>query len=180
MNKLICFIGKTSSGKTTLAEIISQELDLHLAISTTTRPIRPNETGQEYHFITDEEFNKLDFIEKREYKVYNNDIWYYGYTTDEFNHDNCIAIVDVQGFYSLRDHFGKDKVIPFYIYANEDILRMRLKDRGDNPLEINRRLEDDNEKFKSFIDSHDYYKICNEDSLDQSIEEIKSILNKIL
>ena len=178
---IICLIGKTSSGKDTLANAISKELNIPISISTTTRPMRPNETQhKEYHFISEEEFHKLDFIETREYKVYDGSTWYYGYQVEEFSHDNCIAIVDVDGFYSLREYFGEDKVVPFFIYASENTLRRRLKLRGDNPQEINRRLSDDGIKFKDFIDSHNYYKICNEDSIDLAVEEIKIILNNVL
>lgn len=178
---IICLIGKTSSGKNTISDLLSLSYNIPQAISTTTRPMRKGETqDKEYHFITKEEFDKRDFIETREYQVYNGDTWYYGYEKNEFNHDNCIAIVDVQGYYSLREYFG-DIVIPFFIYASEDTLRKRLKLRGDNPQEINRRLEDDEVKFKNFIDSNDYYKICNDsDDINLAVKEIKGILNKLL
>lgn len=178
---IICFMGKTSSGKNTLSDIISKDLNIPQAISTTTRPRRANETqDKEYHFITKEEFDKLDFIERREYKVYDGSIWYYGYTKDEFNHDNCIAIVDVDGYKELSKYFGEDKVVPFLIYSSEDKLRERLKLRGDNPKEINRRLADDHYKFKDFIESGNYYKICNEHDIELAAQEIKTILNKLL
>lgn len=178
---IICLIGKTSSGKNTISDLLSSNYNIPQAISTTTRPMRKGETqDKEYHFITKEEFDKRDFIETREYQVYNGDTWYYGYEKDEFNHDNCIAIVDVQGYYSLREYFG-DIVIPFFIYASEDTLRKRLKLRGDNPQEIDRRLEDDTIKFKNFIQSKDYYKICNDSNdVNLAVKEIKGILNKLL
>ena len=178
---IICLIGKTSSGKNTISDLLSSNYNIPQAISTTTRPMRKGETqDKEYHFITKEEFDKRDFIETREYQVYNGDTWYYGYEKDEFNHDNCIAIVDVQGYYSLREYFG-DIVIPFFIYASEDTLRKRLKLRGDNPQEIDRRLEDDEVKFKNFIDSNDYYKICNDsDDINLAIQELEGILKKLL
>ena len=176
---IINFVGKTSSGKTVLAEEISKQLNIPLAISTTTRPIRLTEKGNEYHFITEEEFHKLDFIEKREYKVYDGSIWYYGYENKEFEHDNCIAIVDPHGNSELIKYFGKDNVVTFFIYASNKTRVERLKQRGDNPLEITRRLNDDELKFKTFIESKEYYKICNEDSLDLAINEIKLILSKL-
>ena len=178
---IICLIGKTSSGKNTISDLLSSNYNIPQAISTTTRPMRKGETqDKEYHFITKEEFDKRDFIETREYQVYNGDTWYYGYEKNEFNHDNCIAIVDVQGYYSLREYFG-DIVIPFFIYASEDTLRKRLKLRGDNPQEIDRRLEDDEVKFKNFIDSNDYYKICNDsDDINLAIQELEGILKKLL
>ena len=178
---IICLIGKTSVGKNTLADIISKETNIPQAISTTTRPMRKGETQhKEYHFMSEEEFHKLDFIETREYKVYDGSIWYYGYQVDEFKHDNCIAIVDVDGFYSLREYFGEDKVVPFFIYASEDTLRKRLKLRGDDPKEINRRLQDDESKFSNFIESKEYYKICNDSSeIESALQEMKWALKKL-
>ena len=176
---IINFVAKTASGKTVLAEEISKQLNIPLAISTTTRPIRPTEKGNEYHFISEEEFHKLDFVEKREYKVYDGSVWYYGYEKKEFEHDNCIAIVDPYGNQELIKYFGKENVITFFIYASDETRIERLRQRGDNPLEITRRLSDDELKFKKFIESKEYYKICNEDSLYLAINEIKLILNKL-
>ena len=176
---IINFVGKSSVGKTVLAEKISNQLNIPLAISTTTRPIRPTEKGNEYHFISEEEFHKLDFVEEREYKVYDDSIWYYGYEKKEFEHDNCIAIVDPHGNKELIKYFGKDNVVTFYIYSSDETRIKRLTERGDNPLEIDRRLHDDDLRFKSFIESKEYYKICNEDSLDLALHEIKLILSKL-
>lgn len=178
---IICLIGKTSSGKNTISDLLTTRCNIPQAISTTTRPMRKGEKqDKEYHFITKEEFDKRDFIETREYQVYNGDTWYYGYEKNEFNHDNCIAIVDVQGYFSLKDYFG-DIVIPFYIYASEDTLRKRLILRGDDPQEIDRRLSDDEIKFKDFIQSKDYYKICNDSNdINLAVQEIEGIIKKLL
>lgn len=176
---IINFVGKSSSGKSSLAELLSKELNIPLAISTTTRPIRTTEKGNEYHFISEEEFHKLDFVEKREYKVYDGSTWYYGYEKKEFNHDNCIAIVDPQGNKELIKYFGENNVITFYIYSSDKTRIERLTKRGDNLLEVNRRLLDDDLKFFDFIDSNEYYKICNEENIQFAINEIKLILYKL-
>ena len=178
MSKIICLMGYTSSGKDTIATQLSNKLNIRKATSCTTRPMRKGEQqDREYHFLTDEEFDKRDFLETREYKVYDGSIWRYGYTKDEFNED-CIAIVDVGGYETLKEYFG-DNVIPFFIYADKETLLKRLKERGDNKLEIKRRLEDDEIKFKEFIENKQYYKICNNYGVELAVNEIVSILNSI-
>ena len=61
LKKVYCLMGYTAVGKSTIAKKITQEIeDLHLAVSHTTRPIRPNEKeGIDYYFIDDKKFEKI-------------------------------------------------------------------------------------------------------------------------
>ncbi|MBP3676958.1 MAG: guanylate kinase, partial [Agathobacter sp.] len=57
MGKIICVMGKSSSGKDTIYEKLLNEsqLDLKRIIPYTTRPIREGEEeGREYHFCSEE------------------------------------------------------------------------------------------------------------------------------
>lgn len=189
MNKIICLVGLSASGKDTIIQRLSYELKIPIIVSHTSRPIRDSELdGIAYHFVSDSFFedNKDKFIEQRLYKVKNKNgttsIWRYGIHEDSINEGNNLVIVDPQGLNDLIKYYGKDKIIPFYIYASDETRLERLKQRGDtsNMEEVNRRFHDDYKRFKSFIDSHDYYKICNEDSIDLAVEEIKIILNNVL
>ena len=153
MSKIFCLMGKSASGKDTLAKAINKEIGIPIAVSCTTRPMRVGEVQhREYHFLTEEEFHQREFVEKREYHVYNGDTWYYGYSKDEFEGEDCIAIVDVEGYETLKEYFGEENVYAFYIYASEETLIKRLIKRGDNPKEIKRRLDDDDIRFNNFID----------------------------
>lgn len=181
---IYCLIGKSASGKDTLAKAINERMNVPIAVSCTTRPMRPGEVqDREYHFLTDEEFHKRTFVEKRDYQVYNGETWYYGYSADEFEKDECIAIVDVEGYYALRDYFGDDVVHAFYIHASEETLRKRLIKRGDNPAEIERRLHDDDIRFNDFIDEvifgGKHILINNNHDLADAIDELSFLIHVI-
>ena len=181
MSKIFCLMGKSASGKDTLAKAINKEIGIPIAVSCTTRPMRVGEVQhREYHFLTEEEFHQREFVEKREYHVYNGDTWYYGYSKDEFEGEDCIAIVDVEGYETLKEYFGEENVYAFYIYASEETLIKRLIKRGDNPKEIKRRLKDDDIRFNNFIDEvifgGKHCLINNNYDLADAVDELKFLI----
>jgi len=58
----IVLSGYTATGKDLAIKYISNKYNIPIAVSYTTRPKRPLETeGVEYHFISYEEFNSMEF-----------------------------------------------------------------------------------------------------------------------
>lgn len=187
MYKIICLIGKSGSGKDTIVQKLHVDLNIPIAISFTSRPMRPGEMQDlTYHFVSDSYFedNKEKFIEQRIYKTYGKDgnveFWKYGLTEESFEEGNNLVIVDVNGYKALREYFGRENVLPFFIHCSDATRLNRLIERGDmnNPLEVARRMDSDEEAFKEFIESHNYYKICNEYGIDLAVEEIEGILKR--
>lgn len=86
MANFIYIMGKSSAGKDTVYQRIKDKISSNMYVPYTTRPMRKGEKeGREYHFITREEFKKLQeqgkVMENRDYNVINNkgekDIWTY-------------------------------------------------------------------------------------------------------
>ena len=74
---IYCILGMTGTGKTTLAREVSKKLKIPIIISYTSRPIREGEQQDvDYHYVDNKYFddNKDDFIEMREYEVYDGSI----------------------------------------------------------------------------------------------------------
>lgn len=144
-------VGKSCSGKTTIANELKQ-LGLKEIVSYTTRPPRPGEVdGITYHFITKEDFlNKYHngfFAETTFYDVATGDRWYYGSAVEDLSDDKVI-IVNPHGLKQFKK-LPELNPISFYITAGEETIWNRLRERGDNAAEARRRLNADDEDFKN-------------------------------
>ena len=161
-SSLIILVGCSASGKDTVMNRLIKEFDVKPVISYTTRPIRNCEQeGREYHFITEEEFERMkdndEFVETRVYKTVNGN-WYYGLPKngiDLEDDNNYITILDFDGLLELeiwlRSIGQIDKLTSIYIDVTEQNRLIRSLNREQNMTkrqveEVIRRYHDDNLK----------------------------------
>lgn len=157
MKKIILIAGKACAGKDTLVKAIMEEMDLPMALSFTTRPMREGETqGVEYDFIDEQSFWDLYgynmLAEHTSYEVANGDTWYYGLTKEELEKDEYVlAIVNPHGVEQIKKIYG-DKVVVVYVTADdrERIYRYIERDTGNNVAECCRRFLADEKDFEGF------------------------------
>lgn len=124
----------------------------------TTRPPREHETeGIEYHFISEDEFFEKEkntfFAETTSFRVASGETWHYGSAAKDMD-DRKVIIVNPHGLRQLKKMESLNPVA-FYITADEETIRMRLKQRGDDEKEAERRIDADNADFAgidAFID----------------------------
>ena len=134
MNKkpIFCFVGPSASGKTTilnaLKDVEEKYKDFDVIISHTTREIRDGEMdGVDYHYVSEEEFDKLNKIEEVEYSGNR-----YAITeeeiTNKLNKDNdfLIVIVDHHGYEQIKELHGKNNVFYVYFKVTKPICLYRL------------------------------------------------------
>ena len=116
MYKVIALIGKAGSGKDTIARaLVEQNENMKFVVSYTTRPPREKEiNGVNYHFVSVEEFEKLDLFDKEEF---NN--WKYGtgYSSFDPNAIN-IGIFNPAGIRTLYKQPNIDLQV-YYIVATD-------------------------------------------------------------
>ena len=187
MYKIICLIGKSGSGKSTIEQKLCSDLEINQVVSHTTRPPRKKELdGLDYHFVSDDYFeeNKEEFIEQRLYKTKGKDgsvqIWRYGVHEKDVKEGTNLVILDPQGLEEFKKYFGKENIFTFYIHCSDTtrLIRMLFRGDGSNKLEVMRRFAADEEDFKDFIESRDYYKVSNENGIDSAVEEIEGVLKR--
>lgn len=148
MSKRIILMGKSCSGKTTLAEKLNSE-GFNIQLSTTSRPQRSYEkNGKDYNFVSKEKFEQMISENKFvEYDKFNG--WYYGLEWDIFNSSD-ILIQTPGGLKKLLEKFKKEDFLIIYIETSTQIRLERNKVRGDTHDDINRRWVSDDIDFDEF------------------------------
>lgn len=166
----IVIVGKSASGKSTIANVLSEDFKYKKAISATTRPIRAGEVdGEYYYFITDEKFTEMikngEFIEWAEYRG-----WRYGTPKSELDKgENTIFVLNPQGLKAFKS-LGID-CISFYIETESGLRIIRQLDRGDDKKEIERRYFTDEKDFRDIRKYVDYV-INNDTDIDECVDEM--------
>ena len=151
MLPMIILVGKSGSGKTSVAKEL-EKWGYDLYITDTTRPKRKGEVnGKDYYFRTQKEFDKLkDSGFYAEAVSYNANFGYcsYGSRKEYYtgNNNNKLIILNPYGLKQVNKIKNKNYK-SIYLKVNDDILLERLKYRGDTAKEIKRRLKADNEDF---------------------------------
>ncbi|MFN4086670.1 MAG: guanylate kinase [Spirosomataceae bacterium] len=149
MGKAIIFCAPSGSGKTTLVKhLLQHHQNLGFSISACTRDRRGrNEVnGQDYYFLSIEEFHQKiqeqAFIEWEE--VYPGG--YYGTLKSEIERlwaagKNVIFDVDVKGGLKLKEYFGDKALAIFVKVPSMEELERRLRERGTETEEsLSKRL----------------------------------------
>ena len=150
MSKYI-IVGPGASGKDYLQKKMI-DLGYHPMKQYTTREIRENETGNEYHFVSKEEFDYMDdrakFISVNFYRI-----GWYGVSYDELvNSDVAIlSPANVKDIFTLFPEL-RDRFTIIYLDIPEDVRRKRLANRYTNKVGDDNevRLKNDARDFKDF------------------------------
>ena len=160
---LICLMGRTASGKDTLANKLCERTGLRQVISYTTRERRANE-GDTHIFISNEEYQALEnsgdiatFTQIGPHR--------YCCTVDQL-YTNDVYVIDPIGIQNLRKlDLPNLRLVTVYINTPDDIRKERaLNKRGDDRLVFMKRDVAEREQFRSMLRSADFdYAISNID-----------------
>ena len=170
--------GKSSLIDAALASAKQSDLALELSISYTTRSPRKGESnGNQYFFISEEDFidkkNSNFFLEYA--KVHGN---WYGTSVDFVESKlssgiNLILEIDVQGFRQINEldiKYESIFILPPSIYSLEE----RIKSRGDEDIEsINLRLKNAKDELAY---AKEYKHIIINDSFEDAEKELFNII----
>lgn len=190
MYPVIAICGKSASGKDTFSKYLStilnnKNIDNHIIVSDTTRPIRHGEkNGVSYNFITEDEFfykiRNDQFLEFSEFRK-----WYYGTSIDSLSKDKWnIGVFNADGIKFLEEHNQKiEPVIYIYLYA-DPITRLRRSYRREQrwKLEYFRRMFADWKDFRRFkhLIKAQKYGIIIKNETDETQENMLKMVNNVL
>ena len=170
---MIVLISPSSGGKDSILNKLIDNNYVKPVISVTSRPMRINEKqNREYRFVSREKalemINNNEFIETRQYKVANGDVWIYGVSKNSFDinsNDTYCCILDFQGFKQMKQYYKdnnkENELISIYIDVPlQERLQRSLSREGEMTdkqcLEVCRRALDDEEKVVIAKDYVDY------------------------
>ena len=182
MKNLFAISGPSGTGKTTLCRGLQKKLpEVSFSVSCTTRKKRFNEIdGQDYHFISIEEFTENISNNKFiEYETVHGD--YYGTlkkTVEDsiLNKKLLLLEVDVKGAKTIKCLYPDNLVTIFILPPSLDNLQNRLINRGtDSDTRIKKRLTRLELELKE-KDWFDYHIINNE--IENATREFITIIEK--
>ena len=161
---LLCIMGRTASGKDTLARKLCERSGLHQIISYTTRERRVNE-GNTHIFISDNEYSQIEadgkiaaFTQIGPFK--------YCCTIEQL-YENDIYVIDPIGVKHLRElNLPNLRLVTIYINVPDDIRKERaLSKRGDDRITFIKRDMAEREQFKTMLRNAEFdYAISNIDA----------------
>jgi guanylate kinase len=177
---LVLISGPSGAGKSTLVEaILRADPALQFAVSSTTRPRRPDEkNGVQYYFVDEAEFDRLiaanTFVEWALVHRYR-----YGTRRDHLQNildrDRVPLLdLDVQGGAQVIAQYGPGVVSIFVFPPSWEALEARLRGRGtDDERVIQTRLA--NARWEvGFSDRYEYFLV--NDVLEEALAKLQAIL----
>ncbi|MHA6534782.1 guanylate kinase [Paenibacillus sp. BAC0078] len=132
--KIIIITGTSGSGRKSIARQLSASLGIPNVIPYTTRVIRPQEQdGENYHFISDGEFQAM--AEKNAFfQTVHLERGRYGIAVQELEqgleqHKAVIVVVNHEGAKAFREKYGED-ALRVFIYVTKNDIQLRLEREG--------------------------------------------------
>jgi guanylate kinase len=139
----LLFVGRSGSGKSTVADILAEQGLRVLSSYTTRKPRSPEEKG--HIFIDNEDFNNLSDI-----CAYTEFDGYRYCATNEQIENSDIYIIDIAGVnYFKAAYTGEKDIVVMYFGITPSIAFGRMLDRGDTVMKAAERLEHDNIAFSN-------------------------------
>jgi guanylate kinase len=164
--------GPSGVGKGTLIRrLLEERPDYRLSVSATTRTPRPGEEeGRDYHFLTEQEFERRlaagDFLEHALYAGN-----HYGTLKEEVDRagGNLVLEIEVEGARQVRKALPEATQV-FIAPPSDEALRERLIRRNtDAPEVIERRLARAKEELAA---RREFKRVIVNDDLDRAVEEL--------
>lgn len=179
VGSLIVLSGPSGAGKGTICkELLSNNKNLNLSISMTTRKPRENEVdGKDYYFVTEDEFKKnIDAGNFLEYAIVHGN--YYGTPRDKvmeslISGQDIILEIDIQGALKVKDVM-EEGIFIFVMPPSMRELRDRLVKR--NTETKDKIVERFKNAYKEINEVTKYNYIVINDVVEKAVNKINAII----
>lgn len=182
-NKILVIVGASGTGKSKISDYICKKYNIPRIITHTTRAPRYNEiNGLDYYFENDKSFEQVQYIERVTYDGYKYGSSYIG-LHKAFEKNNIVSIIlDTQGARSYVKKLGCEVQILYITVSNFDLLKDRIKNRGDcNEQVISRLSSKENQRDLTIPeDLIPFSKIIYNDNWEDTKKQLDCIINNIL
>jgi guanylate kinase len=181
--KVFVITGPSGVGKGTLIRGLLERIpELELSVSATTRAPRPGEQeGVDYHFLTDEQFDRRlaagDFVEHASYSGHR-----YGTLRSELERRlgegvPVVLEIEIQGARQVREALPDAEAV-FIAPPSREALRARLVGRGtDAPEDVDKRLRTAETELEA---QPEFGHVVVNDRLEQATQELLQIVGGAL
>lgn len=165
------FIGRTASGKSSIAKAVCEKMGLTQVVSYTTRPMRKSEKNESDHiFITDEEVSQYE----DDIAAYTEINGYKYFTTYEVIDKSDIYVIDPIGVDSLKIKCSdRYEFVEIYIRTPQKLAEERAKIRGDKLKDFKQRWVSENQQFTDYENRHTFaWHLRNDRPFDESVDKV--------
>ncbi|WP_338469473.1 guanylate kinase [Niallia sp. XMNu-256] len=142
--QIFIYTGPDGSGRKTIAKMVATSFDMETVLSYTTRSPRHYEKdGEDYYFINEAQFKKME--QNHEFlECVKIDGFYYGIREQDIvnafkKHQLVYLTLNPEGTEKLKRMYG-DQVTRLFIYADKDTVYNRLKARQESDEDIKRHM----------------------------------------
>lgn len=162
MKKLFCIIGRTCSGKTSLAKTVAASFNMNVLRSYTTRPKRDGESeySSDHIFISEDDVKLF----KGKIAAYTEINGYKYFVTKDMILESDIYVIDPNGYKMLTEYVKekglKIELIPIYIDVDVADQERRYRARGNTREQFWERYKSEAEQFSKF---EEWMKDCESD-----------------
>ena len=158
---LLCIMGRTASGKDTIANKLCERLGLKQIISYTTRERRANE-GETHIFATEADYQQAQ--ESGQIAAFTQIGAFKYWCTIEQLYENDVYVIDYLGLKRLRElHLPNLRLVTIFINVPDEIRSDRaLNKRKDDKITFRKRNLDEAAQFREMMKNLDFdYSVSN-------------------
>lgn len=165
------FIGRTASGKSSIAKAVCEKMGLTQVVSYTTRPMRKSEkNGSDHIFISDKDVSQYE----NDMAAYTEINGYKYFTTYDVIDNADIYVIDPIGVDNLKIKcWDRYEFVEIYIRTPQKLAETRARMRGDNLKDFKQRWVSENKMFSDYEKGQAFnYHLLNNRPFDESVDKV--------